>query len=116
MRSLALFFALALLATPVLASDLHAPDKDDDICTRIAKIAGSTMALRQSGVPLSDQLQDNAWVAEATGMSEAIQYIVRTITIDAYDTPRFHSKKYREYAEMEYRNKVHVACLRWMGG
>lgn len=108
MRSFFLLCVLALFSLPALATNVHAIEEGDDACTIFAKTAGVIMKARQAGVPMSNLLNAHAKIES----SEEIRQLMRTIVIDAYDSPRFQTKEYQFNAEMDYRNNIHVACLR----
>lgn len=85
--------ALTLLATPLAA------ETEVDRCKLIGGIAAQIMESRQLGIPLSDTMN----------IVNDID-ILKTMTITAYQSPRFSSDSYRQEAIKDFRNEVEVMC------
>ncbi len=100
----------AVLALALLAGSAFAGEQGDSFafCKSIAAdTAEAIMEVRQGGLPLAD-------VLEVYGKSEieAVRSIGRTLAIEAYSRPRFNTYEYQRKAVAEFRDEVHVQCLR----
>jgi hypothetical protein len=98
LKHLALIAALALPATPAKA--------DTETCVLLGQLAEQVMLNRQAGVPLSASLgvvpdEDTAYAA-----------LLRSITLSAYDTPRWHTPSMQRRAAEDHRDMAEQACFR----
>lgn len=85
----------ALLSSPAIS-------QVTETCKQVEESASVTMQARQSGIPLSR-------VLEIAADSE----MLKTIAIDAYNTPKFATESYKVNAISEFTNKWLLACLKY---
>lgn len=88
-----IILALTLLATPLAA------ETEAHHCEQMGVIAAKIMESRQVGVPMSNMMKivsDND--------------LLKTLTITAYQSPRFRTDAYRQKAITDFRNEVEVLC------
>lgn len=91
--------ALAALTFPTISTAQEpAPD---EICGVLAQYAQSIMTIRQRGGSL----------AQALTTAEALPSL-RGLVLAAYDEPRFSTADFQERAISEFRDEVHLACLK----
>lgn len=76
-----------------------------DLCESSAGMAYSVMIARQNGVPLSK-------VLAVVPPDEPAASIVKDIVMQAYSTPRYSHEDNRVEAAENFRDTVHVACLK----
>ena len=99
-RFVPLFAATLLAATPAFTQ----PVSDaDDRCMMVAMIAEGVMTARQTGVPLAEILHV---------VSQSPDPRWRTLAIEAYTSPRYHTPAAQERATGDFRDALHVQCLR----
>lgn len=100
---LPLTLALAILSSPLLAQEpTEEPVETDEYCETISQLSEQVMISRQRGAPLSETL----------GISELD--IVRTIVMDAWETPRFFMESLSQREIDDFRDKWHLTCLKSM--
>lgn len=99
-------FAAALLAAATAAPVPGLSDivtDPDERCRLIAMNAEGIMTARQIGVPLSDIL---------AVVNQSADPLWRTLTLEAYSAPRYVSQTAQQRAVDDFRDGVHVLCLR----
>lgn len=102
-RPLTLTFALMIIASPLLAQDTGGETlKKDDYCEKISEISEAIMESRQRGVSLSNAL----------GTSPLD--IVRTIVLDAWESPRYSTESVVQREVDDFRDQWHLVCLKAM--
>jgi hypothetical protein len=79
------------------------PDKSH--CTALSQLAEKIMENRQKGVPMHQQM-------ERISGTDEIHELGRTLIVEAYDTPKFGSPKYKNEAITEYGNEAMLACYK----
>jgi len=96
--------ALAFLA---LASPAAAQDTDMiDTCSHAAGLAETIMVGRQSGVPVSDALQNVLPL-----IPDESRGLMQRIILAAYEHPRFSTEKYQQREITEFQNSVFLSCM-----
>jgi hypothetical protein len=95
--------ALALAAPATTTAEI-------DMCASASETAKILMEIRQAGkYPLPAVIKN---LRETTSdHPEAFQIFTR-MARDAYDSPRYATREYRQQAINEFENKYMVACLR----
>jgi hypothetical protein len=78
-------------------------NQKDDLCATYAELAETIMRSHQSGVSLSQ-------VFEVMGSDS--DPLVRELVIKAYDKPRYRTDQAKNRAISDYRDFVHVECLK----
>ena len=78
------------------------------ICPTLATSAEKIMDNRQTGVPLSRMME----IAKTAGDLEGI---LTSITLEAYNRPRYSTGEYQRNAIAEFRNEWEVRCYRVRG-
>jgi hypothetical protein len=71
------------------------------ICQTVGKLAYTMMDARQAGLSLTELLA----MPSRTPLG-------RTILLDAYESPRFHTEEMQERAKVDFRNKWELACVK----
>lgn len=94
----ALLLTLLLTTTSVTATELT---KDEGIkfCEDVSEMSGLVMVMRQEDVTITEAL-----VITKGAFKELI--------MDAYDTPKYSTDKFKKLSINEFRNKWHLACLK----
>ena len=88
-------------AITALSFTANAEETKQSQCAEIADFAGNIMTLRQLGKPMADTFK-------LLGGKEP----ARTMIIQAYETPKFDSEKYkREYIE-KFKDNWFLACIK----
>ena len=77
---------------------------NDATCIVVGMLAKQIMSARQSGVPMSKVL------GVLDGEDANADGLTRTLTIQAYDYPRFSGSEYQERAITEFENEAMVMC------
>ena len=93
---------LAAAALPALAVA-------DPVCDEMSEYAEVVMQAHQSSVPMKDVLK----VVEGESV---INKIYKSIVIDAYSQPRYHTAAVKEQAVADFRDAVHLFCLESLKG
>lgn len=89
--------ALCLLAAA------HVVHAEQIPCETFGRLAEAIMQARQEGVPLQRLMQGNEY-----GPSE----LEKSLLMEAYSLPRFHSDEGKKRAVVEYQNSIYLECLR----
>jgi hypothetical protein len=98
---LPLTLALAIISSPLLAQEpAEEPVANDAYCEMISKLSEQIMSSRQKGVSLS------------TVLGIAKSDMVRTIVMDAWETPRFFMESLSQREIDDFRDKWHLLCLK----
>lgn len=79
---------------------------NDATCAVAAKAAAAVMRSRQDGTSLADLL------AAVETSPEEIRKLGRELVIGAFEIPRFSSEDAKERQVEEYRDKIHLICLK----
>ena len=93
--------SLVVLLAPLAA---HAGEGSEDICAAYAEYAETAESAHQYGVALSTSL-------ESAGGNSSL----RAIVIAAYSVPRLTSDWGQKRAISDFRDSVHLACLKQKG-
>ena len=99
-----LTLAVSLAATLLMTTTATLAEEGEDVCTSVSRIAGMIMENRQEGVPLVDMMR----IAEDNQM-------LRILTLEAYNTPRYNSQEHKDLAIEDFTNGVALACYEQMG-
>jgi hypothetical protein len=70
-------------------------------CEVIGQLAYTSMDARQAGVSLTKLLS----LPSSTALG-------KSILIEAYESPRFHTEEMQERAKVDFRNKWELACVK----
>lgn len=73
----------------------------ESFCETIGKLAYATMDARQAGVPLMKLLE----LPTATELG-------KSMAMEAYESPRFHSESMQERAKTEFQTKWELLCVK----
>lgn len=96
------FAALVLLGGFSVSGGVFA---EHESCSSLGGLAESIMTARQSAVPMQELM------ALLEG-DDAIPDFARTLAIDAYEQPAFHSEEARKKSIVEFQNKVYLDCIK----
>lgn len=110
LHTIALLAAIFLGSVPATADILS---RIDSTCKHSGDIAYGVMVARQNGVALSDLLSklSELWSEQpADGLYKTIRLMVRAMTIQAYETPRFLVEANKVRAAEEYRDTFTLSC------
>lgn len=77
-------------------------------CESIESLTRSIMRARQVGVSMVKVITS----IKKSGMGEGSKIAVKRIIIDAYDTPRYNSREYRQNAVDEFANRYYKRCVK----
>jgi hypothetical protein len=77
-------------------------------CKSHSYLAGEVMTSRQSGQQMATVIDI---VKAEAGNSRAVQ-IAQLIVVDAYESPRFSTEKYKARAISEFKNKWYLWCFK----
>lgn len=99
--------AALLTAALLFAPAQPASAADDTTCESLAEFAETIMTARQRGLTLSSALE-----LLNDAKFERIRDLLRTIVIQAYEAPLWSTEENKTKAIGEFRNEVHLACLR----
>ena len=102
-------FTKTLIAATLIGATAPAIAQDDDYCRRFARLAGSVMDARQSGADISEMLDHASEYAET---NPRIVELNRVLVLTAFETPRFRTEKNQKRAISEFRNAMHLNCLK----
>jgi hypothetical protein len=80
---------------------------NDALCAAHASTAATIMSARQEGVPMADML--NILKGD---FSAHTKDLYKKIIINAYSSPRFEIEKNQKKIIDDFRDKVHVDCLK----
>lgn len=94
----AIALALAVLPGPARA----------DACSDLARLAEHVMRSHQDGVSLQRVLDILATMDDI----DLVRRMGRGIAIEAYSEPRYSGAEYRQRAVDDFRDRVHVMCLK----
>lgn len=86
---------VAFLLTAALSSPAYATD-----CKELGDLAHVIMKYRQKGGELSNLI-------EKIGSDSAA---IRTMILDAFSQPRYHSETVQQTAAVDFRNRYEAAC------
>jgi hypothetical protein len=114
MNMMTLFAPVILVAAVSAVSAVSATaiaSEGDDLCMALAGAAGTTMEARQEGIPVTRLL---ALVKPYEDEDEGVGVLLRGIILQAYDSPRFSTAKYRNEAIAEFQNQTLVNCLKFV--
>lgn len=111
MNMMTLFAPVILVAAVSAVSATAIASEGDDLCMALAGAAGTTMEARQEGIPASKLL---ALVKPYEDEDEGVGVLLRGIILQAYDSPRFNTEKYRQEAITEFQNETLVNCLKFV--
>jgi len=95
----AVTMALALVASPVQASD--------NLCKNMGEFAELVMTARQNEMPLSKMLELLASVKNNLPESTAA---MRSIVLEAYNEHSYSTKEVQNRVIMEFRNRIETKC------
>jgi hypothetical protein len=97
------------------------PQEIDGFCTIMAEITTNVATRHQQGVSLQTTLDalrsmvvptlDTTKQAE---FNEALQMTLREITLAIYESPRYRTEEMQQTSIAEWRDVIHVQCLRGM--
>lgn len=93
----------------LLAAALPALAMADPVCDEMSSFAEVVMQAHQSSVPMKDVLK----IVEG---ESTISKINKSIVIDAYSQPRYHTTAVKEQAVADFRDAVHLFCLKTLKG
>jgi hypothetical protein len=95
----------AILVVGSFVAMTNAALAQTDTCETVSKIATSVMDNRQSGVPLS-KMMEIVRAVEKTPVGP----IAKTMTIDAYEQPRFNTKDMQKRMIGDFADKYTLIC------
>ena len=98
--------ALFLLIPIFVIYPLALADESIEICDSYAGVAEAAMEQRQRNTPLTEVMKAADYV-----YGQPLDF-VQQLVIDAYEQPRFNTKKNQSKAVSEFRRKVEVACFK----
>lgn len=88
----------------LLAAALPALAMADPVCDEMSEYAEVVMQAHQASVPMKDVLK----IVEG---ESAVSKVQKSIVIDAYSQPRYHTTAVKEQAVADFRDAVHLFCL-----
>jgi len=98
-----------LILAAVMAVSLNATASTPvDPCLTLKVTAESIMSARQGGVDVTVVVE-----LFRKGTSEDLFKAAMNLITDAYNQPRFNTKKYKDEAIQEFANDYYIAC--WTG-
>ena len=97
-KTVSTILALALISSSAMA--------DSEFCGALAKAAENLMKGHQNGAAMSDMLAVNA------NKSPVLKDLLDSLVMEAYSEPRYGSEKMKLRIIGEFRDKIHVECLR----
>ena len=80
-------------------------------CVKWARFANAVMTARQYGVPLASIYPQLMWYSSVEGLNPETTERIRQIVVDAYETPRYGSIVSKDFAIIEFENKVYLECF-----
>jgi len=98
---------LVIVATALSTSSAFS--QSQSLCESVEKIARGIMTKRQNGESMSAIMRTADSVE-----SEVLQNLSRSMIIDAYETPRFHTKEYKNNVIGDFADKYYLACVKGM--
>ncbi|MGX5708104.1 hypothetical protein [Brucella lupini] len=102
-----IFIATTLLITSAAYSD-NIDQVLNDSCKEWGNFAEHVMTLRQADKPLNE-IMDRV---TKTGNNS----ILKSIVIEAYDSPAFRTEENQEKSIAQFRNKVELSCFKTANG
>lgn len=81
---------------------------NDVLCAAYASTAATIMSARHEGVPMADMLN----ILKDPDYSAHTKNIHKKIIINAYSLPRFEIEKNQKKSIADFRDRVHVDCLK----
>lgn len=92
---------LTIISSPLMAQESGEEKlENDNYCETVSNLSENIMKSRQRGASLSDAL----------GISPL--EIVRTIVLDAWETPRYSMESLSQREIDDFRDKWHLLCLK----
>ncbi|WP_292758311.1 hypothetical protein [Methylophaga sp. UBA2689] len=82
-------------------------EEKDALCNNINVFAGSAMAARQNGVTLAQAIS-----TIKNQEDEDVKELLRTITMDAYESPAYQSDEHKNREIVEFQNEWYMICLK----
>jgi hypothetical protein len=110
--------SLTLAAATLVAASFTTPAVAMDMCEMLEGMARSTMAARQKGAPLSailkiaDQIHVYKDEDIDTGQNARIRKLMRSVTFDAFEKPRYSTERAKTHTINEFANSWYLSCLR----
>jgi len=77
-------------------------------CNSMAEFAKTIMQLRQGGAPINEVMN---FIESAEDKPEVYK-VMKSITIMAYDTPRYSTPSIKEKTINEFYNTIYVNCIK----
>ena len=77
--------------------------KDDGICTSLSTTSAEIMKARQNGVPMSKLME----IFKKDDVA-----ILRRLTIEAYESPRYSTEGMQEKSIQDFENKAFLDCYK----
>ena len=96
------------LAALVLWSTAASADTREKRCAGFAAITASFADNHQSGVPLAKVLES----LDVTVPEVILNEVFKKLAVMVYDNPRYQGDHYQQQFINEWRDRVHVTCLR----
>lgn len=104
----ALFLATFLIASaPAVAQDDTITMRER--CDTLAAVADSVMRARQRGRMSMEEVIEHFELGESP---EGSNRIIEGIIIEAFDRPRMQVRENQDAEIMDFRNEIHVSCMR----
>lgn len=94
----------ALFVCALLASAAHADDSARQKCKKIADMGSQIMTGRQAGAAMSQLME----VPSEGKLGD----LLRSITIAAYEIPRYSSEDRKKQAVEDFHNEVYLGCIK----
>ena len=98
-----------ILATVLsVASVAAVADSRSELCGAIAGYAEGVMIAHQNGVPLATSLS----TTEGEMAESPLLDFYKAIVLEAYGKPRFLVQENKDRASDDFRDKIHLLCLK----
>ena len=101
------FKTLSLCVGLLIPTQLYA--LEDETCKLLGQTAKMIMELRQLNVPMSDTLAALSNIPETEEFN--VQEALRSLTVDAYSSPRFSTEEMQLGAVGDFQNTVELKCF-----
>jgi len=95
----------AMTLAMFFAANVADAELDTETCQKLSEFAQNIMEARQTGVPL------NKMISLVEKNEEPFRSMYRTLVIEAYKKPRYHTKSMQTGETTDYSNQVLLACL-----
>jgi hypothetical protein len=84
--------------------------ESEDVCKSLSGLSKQIMEIRQyNNPPITDFL---AIYENNANYNDSAVEITKGLIIDAYDKPRFTTKKYQTESIKNFSNKVYITCIK----